>query len=116
MSLQSMNSHITTLAQANSSPLHVDTGSFSQFGFTSLNQAVGTLLPFIFLIAGVLAFFYMMMAAFKFLTSGGSDEGAKAARTTFRNVIIGLFLLAMLFVFWKFIVALIPGMDQFFSL
>jgi hypothetical protein len=85
------------------------------YGFTSLDQAINTLVPALFVFAALAAFFYMMYAALRFLASGGSDEGVKAARTIFKNVIIGLFLLAMAFVFFRFLTVLIPGMGQFFS-
>jgi hypothetical protein len=85
-------------------------------GFTSLNQAINTLVPLVFVGAGLLAFFYLLYAGLRFITSGGSDEGTKAARAIFRNVMIGLFLLAMVFVFFRFLTALIPGFDQLFAI
>ncbi len=84
-------------------------------GFTSLNQALNTFIPIIFVGAALIAFFYLLYAGLRFITSGGGDEGTKAARAIFRNVFIGLFLLAVIFVFFRFIVALIPGLDQYFT-
>jgi hypothetical protein len=86
-----------------------------QFGFTSLNQAINTFIPLIFAGAALIAFFYLLYAGLRFITSGGSDEGTKAARAIFRNVMVGLFLLAIVFVFFRFIVALVPGLNQYFS-
>jgi hypothetical protein len=85
------------------------------FGFTSLDQAINTLLPVIFIVAALAAFFYMLYAGLRFITSGGSDEGTKAARMIFRNVIIGLLLLGLASVLFRFISALIPGMSAYFS-
>lgn len=84
-------------------------------GFTSLDQAINTLIPALFVFAALAAFFYLLYAGLRFITSGGSDEGTKAARTIFKNVIIGLFLMAMVFVVFRFITGLVPGMSQYFS-
>lgn len=83
-------------------------------GFTSLNQAINTLVSLVFFLAALLAFFYLLYAGLRFITSGGSDEGTKAAKTIFKNVIIGLLLLALVGVFFRFAIALIPGLGQFF--
>lgn len=85
------------------------------FGYTSLDQAINTILPVIFIGAALAAFFYMLYAGLRFITSGGSDEGTKAARLIIKNVVIGLLLLALVSVLFRFITALIPGLDQYFS-
>lgn len=90
--------------------------SVPPIGFTSLDQAINTLVPAIFVGAALVAFFYMLYAGLRYITSGGGDEGTKAARTIFKNVIIGLLLLSLLFVFFRFLVALIPGMSDLFAL
>lgn len=85
------------------------------FGYTSLDQAINTLIPVVFLVGGLAAFFYLLYAGLRYITSGSSDEGTKAARTIFKNVIVGLLLLGMVGVLFRFITALVPGMGQFFS-
>jgi len=57
---------------------------------TGLSATLTRVLRLYQLIAGVLAIFYMIYAGVKFITSGGSSEGVKGARSTILYASIGL--------------------------
>ena len=85
------------------------------YGFTSLSQAINTLISVAFFLAALAAFFFMLLGGLRYITSGGSDEGTKAARATFRNAIVGLILMGLTIVLFRVLVTSIPGMNQYFS-
>jgi hypothetical protein len=84
-------------------------------GFTSLGQALNTILGALFLLGGLLAFAYLLYGAVKYITAGDNSSNTSAARTTMQNAVIGLIILGVVFVLFKFVVHIIPGLGDFFS-
>jgi hypothetical protein len=71
--------------------------------FNSLGQFIGDLLIPAFSIAGILLVLYILWGGFKWLSSGGSKEGVSAARQMITHAVIGMVLLVLIFVLFKFI-------------
>ena len=85
------------------------------FGFSSLSQALNTIISLIFLIAGLAAFVYILLGAFSYLTAGDDSAKTGKARTMITNAVVGLLLVALVYVIWVVAVNLVPGMKQFFN-
>jgi hypothetical protein len=85
-------------------------------GFTSLSQAINTMLDFLFFFGALACFFYIVLGAFKYVTAGDNSNAVSSARTTVTNAIIGLILLAVVFVAFQVIVRIIPGLSDFFQI
>src|SRR5690606_2578870 len=86
-----------------------------QFGFTSLSQAVNTLLSAAFFFAAIAALFYLFLGAFKYILAGSDEAKLKNARSTMVHAIVGLILMGLVMVFFQVIVSAIPGLDQYFN-
>ena len=86
------------------------------YGFTSLEEALSTLIPVIFFIGGLAAFFYLLLGALKYIVAGSDDAKVKSARATMVHAIVGLMLLGMSIVFFNILAEIIPGLDQLFFL
>jgi len=83
-------------------------------GFTSLNDAVSTLIPIVFWGGGFLCFIYLLYGAYKYITAGDNAANVSAARQTLINAVIGLVLLGLVYVIF-IIVAQIIGIDSMFG-
>ena len=86
-----------------------------QFGFTSLSQAINTLVSVAFFAAALAAFFYLLIGAFKYIIAGSNEDKLRSARATMMHAVVGLILMGLVMVIFQIIVATIPGMDQFFN-
>jgi hypothetical protein len=84
-------------------------------GFSTLGQALNTIIEALFLLGGLLAFGYILYGAIKYITAGDNSANVGAARTTMQNAVIGLIVLSLVFVIFKFAVNLIPGLGAFFA-
>jgi hypothetical protein len=84
-------------------------------GFKTINQATGTLVSLLFLGAALLAFFYIVRGALKYVSAGDNAANAQAARTTIQNAVIGLFIIASVYVIFRLVIGLIPGLGSLFS-
>ena len=84
------------------------------FGFTTLSQAINTIISLIFLGAGLLAFFFILMGAFNYLSAGDDSSKTEKARKQITNAVIGLILVALVYVIWLIAINLVPGLDAFF--
>ena len=87
----------------------------ASFGFSSLPQAINTIIALIFLVAGLVAFFFILLGAFNYLTAGDSSEKTGKARSMITNAVIGLILVALVYVIWLVAINLVPGLSDFFS-
>jgi hypothetical protein len=102
---------INAANDGNSSTILINTS----FGFKTLNQALNTIVSIIFLVAGLLAFLFILLGAFNYLTAGDDDGKVKKARTGITNAVIGLLLVALVYVLWQVAIHLIPGMGDLFG-
>ena len=110
---------MTTPKLINQTSLSSAIGSINlqpQYAFTSLNEAVNTLVSAIFFFGALAAFFYLLMGAFKYIIAGGDEAKLKGARDTMVHAVVGLILLGLVMVIFQVIASAIPGLDQYFSL
>lgn len=110
---------MTLLHISNQSSISSAVGTISiqpQFGFTSLNEAVNTLVTAVFFFGGLAAFFYLLLGAFKYIIAGGDETKIKGARDTMIHAIVGLILLGMVMVIFQVLASAIPGLEQLITL
>lgn len=67
-------------------------------GGAGIGRFLGNLIRIIFLFAGIVAIFMILISAFQMITSGGDKEAVAKARGRLTYAIIGLTLLALTFV------------------
>ncbi len=91
----------------------IDLGT--SFGFKTIGQALNTVISVIFLVAGLAAFVYILLGAFNYLTAGDDTGKTDKARKMITNAVVGLILVALVYVIWLVAVNLIPGMSNFFK-
>jgi len=72
-------------------------------GIPSLGDFVNLLLPIAFSIAGLMVFFYFIIAAIEMITSQGDKAHIVSARSKIYHAIIGLILLLILYLAVQFI-------------
>lgn len=68
-------------------------GSFAFLCNQSFSNVVGTLITTVFIIAIIVALFYLIWGGFKWLTSGGDKAAVQAAREHIVAAIIGLVII-----------------------
>lgn len=85
------------------------------FGFSTIGQALNTVISIIFLVAGLAAFVYILLGAFNYLTAGDDTAKTEKARKMITNAVVGLILVALVYVIWLVVINLVPGLSQFFS-
>lgn len=64
-------------------------------GVDSIPALLNSLLPWIGLTAGALAFAYLLYSGFLYLTAGGNAEAAKKGQTGILNAILGLVIIGI---------------------
>src|SRR5690606_39288775 len=80
------------------------------WGFTSLEQAINTLVPVVYFFGALAAFFYLLLGALKYIIAGSDDAKVKSARATMVHAIVGLMLLGLVSVIFNVLSEIIPGM------
>ncbi len=58
----------------------------------TLPQIVGSIINVVLGFLGILLLVYLLWGGFKWMTSGGSEDGVKEAQTMIKNAIIGLII------------------------
>src|SRR5690606_6238793 len=99
-------------ANNGSQTLSLNTGTF---GFQTIGQALNTIISVIFLAAGLAAFGFILLGAFNYLTAGDDSGKTDKARKMITNAVIGLILVALVYVIWLVVINLVPGMKTYFS-
>lgn len=90
-------------------------GNYGFGDIDTLGQGYSRLVMPAFEIAGVAVIIYLLIGAFKFMTSGGDKEAKAQAQAMITHAIIGFVLLMLLFL----IIQLVPeflGMSETFNL
>lgn len=64
---------------------------------TSIGTLIASALQIVFIAAALAVLIYLVIGAFKWITSGGDKDAIGKARGTIVNALIGLFLLALAF-------------------
>jgi len=62
---------------------------------TDLLSLVGKVVGIILLVAGIIAFLYLLYGGIQYMTAGGDAEKATAARTTILNAVIGIIIIVI---------------------
>lgn len=68
----------------------------SIFGYTTemtLGKIISRLLPYIFVVAGLILFVYLILGGFEFLTSAGNPDSIKKAQDKITNALVGFLLI-----------------------
>ena len=63
------------------------------FTWGTLNQLIRNIITILLIVAGLIAFVYLIYGGYQYITAGGNAEQATAARTTILNSIIGLLVI-----------------------
>jgi hypothetical protein len=84
-------------------------------GFTSIGQAMSTIISFVIFLGALIAFVFLVIGAFRYVSAGDDAAGTKAARTIITNAVVGLILLALVYVIFQIIIRVIPGLSSFFA-
>jgi len=61
----------------------------------SLDDLLSTVTGWVFIVAGIVAFFYLVYSGFIYLTAGGNPDAAKKGQQGILNAIIGLVIIAL---------------------
>lgn len=77
---------------------------------TTIGELIASALQIIFIAAALAVLIYLVIGAFKWITSGGDKDAIGKARGSIVNALIGLFLLALAF-FITVLVGQIVGVD-----
>lgn len=75
-------------------------------GSKSLDQVLGVLTNWIAIIAGIVAFFYLIYSGFMYITAAGNPDQAKKGGQGIINAIIGIIVIALA---WALVTALKNG-------
>lgn len=84
-------------------------------GFTTLSQAINTILSVIFFGAALAAFVFIVLGAFQYVTAGDDASKTEKARKTITNAVVGLILVALVYVIFQIVIRIVPGLSQWFS-
>jgi len=68
---------------------------WSQDQTVTLATLLNIVITWVGIIAGVIAFFYLVIGAFMYLTAGGNEDGAKKGQQAIINAIIGLLIITL---------------------
>lgn len=77
---------------------------------TNIGTLIASALQIVFIAAALAVLAYLVVGAFKWITSGGDKDAIGKARGTIVNALIGLFILALAF-FITVLVGMIVGID-----
>lgn len=83
------------LAQTDISKFTYTTGLSSSF--TNLGSIITELLKYLFPLAGLLLFFYLIWGGFSYLTSGGDPKNMEQAKGKVTNAIVGFIIVFIAF-------------------
>jgi len=81
-------------------------------GFTSLSEIFPEFFAIIMAAGALALLFFLFWGALRYLTAGSNEENVKKARTTITNAIVGMILLASVWVVWTFVIDFIPGLPE----
>lgn len=75
---------------------NIDSGKFNIFttkGSAQVAAIVNLVLPYIFIIAGILLLFYLIAGGFQMMTSPGDEKAVSSAKAKITNALVGFILL-----------------------
>jgi hypothetical protein len=74
------------------------------FKFTSIGEFVVNLFQVALIIGSIMTFVYLVWGGIQWITSGGNQEAAKGAKEKITDAIMGLTLLAVVWVIWRLVI------------
>lgn len=74
------------------------------FKFKSIGDFVVNLFQLALILGSVITFIYLVWGGIQWITSGGNQEAAKSAKEKITDAIMGLALLAAVWVIWRLII------------
>ncbi len=77
-------------------------------GQTDFLKILGSLVDKALILAGILAFLYVLYGGFMYLTSGGDATGANKGKTAITNAIIGIIIIALSYAIVNYVVNTLP--------
>lgn len=93
--------YLLTLGTVFAQPTRNTDITFGQFGVdpekSSVGDVISNALLIVFIAAGLAVLVYLIIGAFRWITSGGDKEAIGKARGTIVNALIGLAILALAF-------------------
>jgi len=72
-------------------------------GFNDLNSMVAKIIDVAFTLAGVVAVIFLVVAGFRYITSGGNAEAVEGAKTGISNAIIGIIVILLAWLIINFV-------------
>lgn len=86
------------LVQRTGSEAGIETGR-------ELPEIVGSIINIVLGFLGIVLLVYLLWGGFKWMTSGGSEEGVQEAKTMIRNAIIGLIIIVASYAIANFVLS-----------
>ncbi len=80
---------------------------------TDLGRVIGNGINFLFVVAALLAFGFLVLGGIKWLTSQGEKEGINKARETIVAAVVGLIIIFLSYLIVNFILNLFVGVSLF---
>lgn len=84
-------------------PLHPNSNADAA---TRFNTLVGQIIGIVLTVAALIAFIYLLVAGFQYITAGGDAAKATAARTGIVNAIIGIIVIVISYLLLRFVAGL----------
>jgi len=77
-----------------------------------LNTLVGTIIGVILTVAAIVAFVYLIVAGFQYITAGGDAAKAETARKGIVNALIGIVVILVAYILLRYVAGLVGGDAQ----
>lgn len=79
----------------------------SQGAVTTFNGLLGTIISLVLIIAAIVAFFYLIISGFQYITSGGDPAKAQTARQGIINALIGILIIVVSYALLRYVATLV---------
>src|SRR5690606_33215084 len=79
------------------------------FGFSNISQTINTVITAVMFFAAIVAFVFIVIGAFRYVSAGENAAGTEAARKIITNAVVGLILVALVYVIFQIVIRVVPG-------
>ncbi len=83
---------------------NIDQQAQKFFSIKSFDQFLPSLIQLIFVVGALSALLFLFWGGISYITSGGDKEAAKGAKEKITTAVVGLAILAVVWVLWRLIV------------
>lgn len=80
---------------------NIDSATQGFFKFTDLSQFIFNFIKLTIGVASIVTLVYLFLGGLQYIQSGGNQDQAKSAKDKITQAIIGLGLVAVVWVFWR---------------